>query len=201
VLPDDSVQFTSQKIRFLANRPDDVSYRPDAQLSKASSVQTTRTFRLDLPLCREASNFSSLHPSRRFSSTSRRLLVFNNLQYFFPKTQLWEVHCNCPDDVDSRSDALIHKASIIFKIQTSKRQSSWSRRASIRYGNGMHQINHPDDHPLGPDERSLGMEITCSGSATVWMTGHHRLDAAQNRKEFQLNFLKVDRTVVRPDAP
>jgi hypothetical protein len=53
------------------SRPDDVIYRPNAQLSKASSVRTTRTFRPDLPLCREASNCSSLHPSGRFSSTSR----------------------------------------------------------------------------------------------------------------------------------
>jgi len=50
--------------------PDDVIYRLDAQLSKASSFRTTRTFRLDLPLCREASNCSSLHPSGRFSRMS-----------------------------------------------------------------------------------------------------------------------------------
>jgi len=35
----------------------------------------------------------------------------------FPsKTQIWEDRCNYPDDVDSRPDALIHKASIAFKI-------------------------------------------------------------------------------------
>jgi hypothetical protein len=34
----------------------------------------------------------------------------------FPsKTQLWEDRCNRPDDVDSRPDALILKASIAFK--------------------------------------------------------------------------------------
>jgi hypothetical protein len=48
----DSAQFTSQKIWFPASRSDDVSYRSDAQLSKASSVQTTRTFRLTF-LCVE----------------------------------------------------------------------------------------------------------------------------------------------------
>jgi hypothetical protein len=65
-------------------RPDDVIYRPDAQLSKASSVRMTRTFHLNLPLCWEASNYSSLHPSRRFSSTSERHIV-DQLWDFFPK--------------------------------------------------------------------------------------------------------------------
>jgi hypothetical protein len=41
-----------------------------------------------------------------------------------------------------------------------------------------HQINRPDDHPLGPNVRSLGMEITYNGSATVRTTGHHHPDAA-----------------------
>jgi hypothetical protein len=41
VLPKDSAQFTSQKIRFPGSRPDDVSYRPDAQQSIASFVRTT----------------------------------------------------------------------------------------------------------------------------------------------------------------
>jgi hypothetical protein len=51
----------------------------------------------------------------------------------FPsKTQLWEDCCNRPDDVDSRPNALIHEVSIAFKIQMSGRQSSWSRRTSIR---------------------------------------------------------------------
>jgi hypothetical protein len=49
---------------------------------------------------------------------------------FLSKTQIWEDRCNCLDDVDSRLDALIHKASIAFKILTSGRQPSWSGRAS-----------------------------------------------------------------------
>jgi hypothetical protein len=139
-----------------------VTYRSDIQLSKASSVWTTRTFRPDLPLCREASNCSSLHPSRSFSSTSGRLLVFDKLQDFFPKhsygkfvatvrttlsvrqasgflskTQLWEVRCNRPDNVDFRPDSLIHKVRIVFK---SKR---------------------PNDSPHGPDPRPLDMGIVC----------------------------------------
>jgi hypothetical protein len=112
---------------------------------------------------------------------------------FLSKTQIWEIRCNGPDDVESCPDGLIHKASIAFKIQT-------SGRACIRYGNCVHQINRSDDHSPGPNERSLYIEIACSGSATVRMTGHHRLDAAQIRKEFQQNFRKADRTVVCPDS-
>jgi hypothetical protein len=52
---------------------------------QASSIQTTRTFRPDLPLCREASNYSSLHPSGCLSNTSERRLVFDQLWDFFPK--------------------------------------------------------------------------------------------------------------------
>jgi hypothetical protein len=48
VLSEDSAQFSSQKIRFPASHPDDMSYRPEAQLSKASFVRMTwipvRTF-------------------------------------------------------------------------------------------------------------------------------------------------------------
>jgi hypothetical protein len=67
------------------SRPDNVIYRPDAHLSKASSVRMTRTFHPDLPLCQEASNCSNLHASERFSSTSRRHSVFDQLWDFLPK--------------------------------------------------------------------------------------------------------------------
>jgi hypothetical protein len=59
---------------------------------------------------------------------------------FLSKTQIWEDHCNRPDDVDFSPDAPIHKASRVFKIQTSRRQPPWSERASYLYGNCMHQI-------------------------------------------------------------
>jgi hypothetical protein len=123
-----------------------VTYRPDVQLSKASSVQTTRTFSPDLPLCREASNCSSLHPSGRFSSTSGRLSVFDKLQDFFPK------HSYVKITATIRATWIpIHKASIAFKIQTSGRQSAWFGRASIRYEKCVHQIwkMRASDQPLG----------------------------------------------------
>jgi len=141
--------------------------------------------RSDPPLCRDASNCSSFHLFGRFSSPSGLLSVFDQASRFLSKTQIWEDYCNRPDDVDSCLDALIHKASIAIQIQTYGRQTSRSGSASIRYGNCVHQISHPDGHPPGPNARSLYMEITCSRRATVWMTGHHRLDEAQLRKEFQ----------------
>jgi hypothetical protein len=141
-----------------------------------------RTSIPNLPLCREVLNCSSLHPFGRFSSTSGRLSVFDQASRFLSKTQIWEDRCNRPDDMDSHPDALIHKPSIAFKIHTSGCQSAWSRRACVRYGNCVHQINCLDDHSPGQDARSLYMEITCNKSATVRKTGHHRLDAAQKQE-------------------
>jgi hypothetical protein len=109
---------------------------------------------------------------------------------FLSKTKIWEDHCNHPDDVDSRPNALIHKASHAFKIQTSARQSLWSGRMSYIYGNCVHQINHPYDHSYGPDARGLNMEIACNEGATIRTTGKHPPGAAQIRKEFQRNFGK-----------
>jgi hypothetical protein len=85
VLLEDSEQPTSQKNWIPCTCPDDVIYHPVAHLSKASSVRTNRTFRPDLPLCREVLNCSSLHSSGCFSSTSERHSVFDQLWDFFPK--------------------------------------------------------------------------------------------------------------------
>jgi hypothetical protein len=79
---------------------------------------------------------------------------------FLSKTQIWEDRCNRPDDVDSKFRDFFPNCA--FKIQTSGRQPSWSVRASYLYGNCVHLINRPDDHSLGPDVRSLDMEIVCS---------------------------------------
>jgi len=104
--------------------------------------------------------------------------VFDQDSRFLSKTQIWEDCCNHLDDMDSRPDPLIHKVSIAIQIQTPGRQLAWSGHASIRYGNCVHLINCPDDHPPGPDARNLCMEITCSERATVWTTGHHRSNEA-----------------------
>jgi len=97
------------------------------------------------------------------------------------QTQIWDDCCNRPDDVDSRPDTLIHKASIVIQIQTFGRQSAWFGCVCIRYGHCVHQIDSPDAHPPGPDARNLYMEITCSGRVTVrtWLS---------NRKDFQQIF-------------
>jgi hypothetical protein len=120
VFPESTLLFCSSKrlsadfkaVKFIPLQP---LGRPDipsgCSTIQASSVRTTRTFCPDLPLCQEASNCSSLHPSGRFRSAMG----------FLSKAQIWEDSRNCPDDVDSRLDALIHKASRAFKIQTSGR--------------------------------------------------------------------------------
>jgi hypothetical protein len=42
--------------------------------------------------------------------------VFDQASGFLSKTQIWEDCCNRPNDVDSRPDVLIHKASIAIQI-------------------------------------------------------------------------------------
>jgi len=120
VLQEESVQISRQ----LNSVPLQPSGRRDILFGcstvQASSVRKTRTFRSDLPLCQEVSSCSSLHPSRRLSSTSDAILC-SIIYGFLSKTQIWEDSCNRPDDVDSCPDALIHKASRAFKIQTSGR--------------------------------------------------------------------------------
>jgi hypothetical protein len=200
VLPKDSVQFTSQKNSvpcqpsgrrvIPSGRPTvQTIIRPDDENFPSRPSFVPRSFEL-----------LQLISVRTFQQHVRTNLSVRQALGFLSKTQLWEDCCNHLDDVDSRPDALIHKASIPFKIQTSGRQSTWSGRASIKYGNCVNQINRPDDHSLDPDGRSLGMKITCSESTTIRTTGHHCSDAAENKKEFQRNFWKADRTVVRPDG-
>jgi hypothetical protein len=120
-------------------------YRSDAQLSKPSSVRMKRTFRPDLPLCQEASNCSSLHPSGCLSRAFGQHLVFDQLWDFFPK----------------------HR----YRKITATVRTMWSpvqTRSSIR------QVAHskfrrPDTSLHGPDVRATYMEIECIRS-TVRMT-------------------------------
>jgi hypothetical protein len=183
VLPEDSAQFAKSKNplpcqpsgrRIIlsrrtsiqsVSRSDDVSYYPDALLSTASSVWTMRTFRPDLPLCREALNCSSLHLSGRFSNTSVRHSVFDkSFRISFQNTDIGRL------------------------LPPSGRHRFLSGRTSIRYGNCVHQISRKDDHPSGPDAQSLYLEITCSGRATVRTTGHHRSNAAQKQERISAKF-------------
>jgi hypothetical protein len=75
--------------RFPASRPDDVVFRQDAHQS-ATSVRTTRSFRLDAHQCLEASNSSRLHLSGRNGKSSGRSSKFEKIPVF---------QCIRPDDV------------------------------------------------------------------------------------------------------
>jgi hypothetical protein len=132
---------------------------------------------------------SSLHPSGRLCSPSGRLSVRSSFRLSFQK-QIWEDCCNRPDDLDSRPDALIHKASIAIQIQMSGRQPAWFGRTCIRYENCVHQISRLADRFPGPDARSLYMKITCSGRATVRTTVPDRSDAALKQERFSAKILK-----------
>jgi len=175
VFLEDSAQFASQKIQFPTSRPDDVSYCPDAQLSNASAVRTTcQTVRTHIILKHHpfgqrefpSGPFSVsrsfellwLASFRTFQQPVRTILSVRSSFRISCQTQIWEEWYNRPDDVDSRPDALIHKA---------ERQSAWSGRPCIRYGNWVHQISRPDDCSPDLDAQRLYMKITCSGHATV----------------------------------
>jgi hypothetical protein len=119
---------------------DDVIYCPDAYLSKASPVRTTRTFCPDLPLCREASKCSSLHPSGCFSSTSGRHTMFDQLWDFFPKHRYGKIA------------ATVRTMWILVRTLSSIRQVAHSK------------IGRPDDSLHGSDVRAIFMEIVCIGS-------------------------------------
>jgi hypothetical protein len=114
-----------------------VSYRPDAHLSKASSIRTTRTFRPDLPLCREVSNCSSLHSSRRFTDMSERHWVFDKLRDFFPKHRYRKIA------------ATVQTMWIpVWTLSSIRQVSQFKPRC-------------PYDGPHGPNARALEMKITC----------------------------------------
>jgi hypothetical protein len=94
--------------------------------SRRSSVQSI--------ICPDDENFPSgpssvsrsfellqLASVRTFQQHLRMTLSVRPAMGFLSKTQIWEDRCNRLDDVDSSSDALIHKASCAFKIHTSRR--------------------------------------------------------------------------------
>jgi hypothetical protein len=90
---DSSIQSYSRRFctiyQSVKSDPSQLSKRHDILFGhstvQAPSVRTMRTFHPNLPLCREALNWSSLHPSGRFSSTSERHSVFDQLWNLFPK--------------------------------------------------------------------------------------------------------------------
>jgi len=167
VLQEDFVRFSRQFIsvpwqrsgrrHILSGRPTVQSIiRSDDENFPSGPSTVSRSFEL-----------LQLASVRTFQQYVRTTLNVRPAMRFLSKTQIWEDRCNRPDDVDSCPDAIIHMASIAFKIHMSGRQSSWSGRASYLYGNCVHMINRPDDHSLGPNARSLDMGIASSWSTTV----------------------------------
>jgi hypothetical protein len=110
--------------------PDDVLYLLDDRLSKHHSSKrrelSVRTFlcveKIRTILACICSDVIAARPDASQCST-----IFGILS----KTQIWEDRYNRPDDVDSGSDALTHKASLALKIKLSGRHILWKRQALI----------------------------------------------------------------------
>jgi hypothetical protein len=119
--PDDRAIPSGISYAHYSKRPNNVPYRPDARQIKHHT--SGRRGLPSGPSTVSRSFCSSLHPSRRLSSPSERLSVFDQASDSF-QAHLWEDCCNCPDDVDSRPDALLLKARIANQIQPSRRQSA-----------------------------------------------------------------------------
>jgi hypothetical protein len=104
---------------------------------RPSSIQTTRTFYQDLPVCREASNRSKLHPSGRLSNMSGCRSLFDQLWDFFPK------HRN------GKIAATIRTMCVPFRALSFIKQVVHST------------FNHQDLSPPGRDSQVSFMEIAC----------------------------------------
>jgi hypothetical protein len=156
--------------------------------------------RPNLPLCREASNCSSLHPSRRFSSLSGQPSVFDQASGFLSK----------------------HKYGKIAASVWTMWIPVWTRlsiRQVSQFKSGL-----PDDSQHGLDVRASYMEIACiklivrtlillvrTLGASIWkllaadvrpsgrqcLTIRTRLS---NMKDLQRNFQNFGRTVVCPNG-
>jgi len=153
-------------------RPDDVSYRPDAHQTKVSSIRTTwipvRTFLCveklrTAPACIRSDD-SAARPDDPHCSIK--------LQDFFPKHRYGKI----TETVRTTWIPVRTRSSIRQVSQFKSGRLGASHHdpdACIRFGNCVHQISRPDDLSPDLDARSLYMEITCSGRATVRTTGHH----------------------------
>jgi hypothetical protein len=118
--------------------------------------------RLDLPLCREASNCSSLHPSGRFSSPSGRLSVFNQALGFLSKYRYGKI-------------ATTVRTRIPVRTRSSLRQ--------VRNSNPT--VWMPVYH--SPNARTTDMEIACSRS--TFQTAIHLV---RTKEAFIRKFLVAD---------
>jgi hypothetical protein len=173
----------SRRSDILSKRPTVQSIiRPDDKNFPFEPSSVSRSFEL-----------FQLVSVQTFQQYVRKTLSVQLAMGFLSKTLIWEVRCNRPD-------ALIHKTSIVSKIQTLGRQSSWSRRASIRYGNCVHQI------------KPSGRPFPWSGLAKRWYGNlvQRKCDRpddrappsgrSSNHERISTKFWKADRTVFRPNG-
>jgi len=135
----------SQKIWFSVSRPDDMSYRPDTHLSKASSIRTTWitvwTFLCveklrTAPACIRPNNSAACPDDSQCSV---------KLQDFFPKHRYGKI------------PATVQTTWIPVQMRSSIRQVSQFKSRSL-------EASHH-----GSDTRASDMEIACIRSA-VWKT-------------------------------
>jgi hypothetical protein len=104
---------------------------------QASSVRMTRTFCLDLPLCREALNCSKLHPFGCLSNTSGAVQCSFSYRIFFPKHRY------------GKTAATIQTMCVPVRTRSFIRQVVHSK------------FNCLDNSLHGPDTQASYMEIAC----------------------------------------
>jgi len=111
--PDDRAIPSGRPSVHCSIRPDDVSSHPDAR--QTSIIRPNEVFILSGPHTVSRSFCASLHPSRRFSSTSGRLPVLDQFLISFQIPRKGRT-INRPDDVVSRPDARLLKTRIAIRI-------------------------------------------------------------------------------------
>jgi hypothetical protein len=120
-----------------SRRRDILSGRSTVQ---ASSVQTIRTFHLDLPLCRDPLNYSSLHPSGGLSNTAKRILVFDKEKDFVPKHRY------------RKTASAIRTMCVLVRMLSFIKQVVYTK------------LNGPDISLHGPDAQASNIKIVCISS-------------------------------------
>jgi hypothetical protein len=135
----DFTLFSSQRFRFPASQ---TLICPQFQPSGRRTIPFGRPrdqsiirlydmdFRPDTHLYREASVLACIHPD--VSAARPDDSQWSSFRFSF-QVQIREDCCNHQDDVDSRPDALTHKARIAIQTQSSGRQSAmvWTRAQQI----------------------------------------------------------------------
>jgi hypothetical protein len=183
-----------------------VSSRPNAHLSIVPAVRTTyhTVWTPDRPKHHpsrrrgfpsghsfESRSFcSSLHPSKRLSSPSGRLLVIDQASDFLSKIKYGKIA------------ATVRMMWIPVRTRYSLRQvrnSNSTVQTSVCHGPDARSTDMEiacrrstvrTAIPHGPDVQSLSKEVTCSGRATIRTIVPHRPDAALKQERFLTKILE-----------